>query len=109
MKNSIGRERPALCILTVALCAVFALSVQMYDRLENETADGALAVVAAAAQRFLGENEAVAVFFGMREADIGEEGADYMTDVSILPEDARLREKANAYILRYNQIYAAFR
>lgn len=108
MKIGIGREGMALCVLTVALCAVFALSVQMYDRLETETAEGALAVAAAAAERFLGENEAVAVFLGMREAEADEACADRVTDTA-LPEDARLRESANAYILRYNRIYAALR
>ena len=62
--NRIGREGAALIVLTLALCAVFALSVQMYDTLEAETADGALAAAADAARGFLSENEAVAAFLG---------------------------------------------
>ena len=104
----IGREGMALCILTAALCAVFALSVQMYDRLESETADGALAAAASAARHFLGENDAVAAFLGMPDRADSEQ-----TDTADLPnaaqEDARVQAEADAYILRYNRIYANLR
>lgn len=107
MKIRIGREGMALCILTVALCAVFALSVQMYDRLESETADGTLAAAASAARHFLGENEAVAAFFGMNDA--AESTADAAAVTADAQDNAQIRAAADAYIQRYNQIYAALR
>lgn len=107
MKIRIGREGMALCILTAALCAVFALSVQMYDRLESETADGTLTAAASAARHFLGENEAVAAFFGMTDA--AAVTADATEDATAGIADAQIRAAAAEYIQRYNQIYAALR
>ncbi len=111
MKIRIGREGMALCILTVALCTVFALSVQMYDRLESETADGTLTAAASAARHFLGENETVAAFFGMNDA--AEMTADATADAAAATADAQdhaqIRAAAAEYIQRYNQIYAALR
>ena len=107
MKIRIGREGMALCILTAALCAVFALSVQMYDRLESETADGTLAAAASAARHFLGENEAVAAFFGMNDtATVTADAAAVTADTQ---DNAQIRAAAAEYIQRYNRIYAALR
>ena len=99
----------ALCILTAALCAVFALSVQMYDRLESETADGALTAAANAARHFLGENEAVAAFLGMNDAAADDAPSDTADLPAAAPDTAQVQAAANAYILRYNQIYANLR
>lgn len=111
MKIRIGREGMALCILTAALCAVFALSVQMYDRLESETADGTLAAAASAARHFLGENEAVAAFFGMTDAATvtADAAEDATAGIADAQDHAQIRAAAAEYIQRYNQIYAALR
>ena len=102
--NLIGREGAALIVLTLALCAVFALSVQMYDTLEAETADGALAAAADAARGFLSENEAVAAFLGFSaDADAIDADADAQVD------EAAVRAAAADYIARYNKIYAELR
>ena len=97
MKLRIGREGMALCVLTVALLCVFALSVQMYDRLETEAADGVLAAAA---------------FFGMAEdadAAPGATAAGAVVNAENAADKAQLRAEAAAYILRYNQIYADLR
>lgn len=113
MKLRIGREGMALCVLTVALFFVFALSVQMYDRLETEAADGVLAAAANAARGFLNENDAVAAFFGM--AADADEAPDAAATAAAAPtaadaaDAAQIRAEAAAYILRYNQIYADLR
>lgn len=101
----IGREGAALIVLTLALCAVFALSVRMYDTLEAEAADGALAAAADAARGFLSENEAVAAFLGLsaETADAGDVGED------ALPDEGAIQAAAADYIARYNKIYADFR
>lgn len=112
MKLRIGREGMALCVLTVALLCVFALSVQMYDRLETEAADGVLAAAANAARGFLNENDAVAAFFGMAEdadAAPGATAAGAVVNEENAADKAQLRAEAAAYILRYNQIYADLR
>ena len=112
MKLRIGREGMALCVLTVALLCVFALSVQMYDRLETEAADGVLAAAANAARGFLNENDAVAAFFGMAEdaeAAPGATAAGAVANAENAADKAQLRAEAAAYILRYNQIYADLR
>ena len=112
MKLRIGREGLALCVLTVALLCVFALSVQMYDRLETEAADGVLAAAANAARGFLNENDAVAAFFGMAEdadAAPGATAAGAVVNAENAADKAQLRAEAAAYILRYNQIYADLR
>ena len=103
--NRIGREGAALIVLTLALCAVFALSVRMYDTLEAETADGALAAAADAARGFLSENEAVAAFLGF-SADA--ENAEN-THVDTALDEATVRAAAADYIARYNKIYAELR
>lgn len=100
MGNQIGREGAALIVLTLALCAVFALSVRMYDILETETADGALAAAADAARGFLNENESVAAFLGLSEIETADKAVDEAFD-----EDAA-RAAAADYIARYNKIYA---
>ncbi len=112
MKLRIGREGMALCVLTVALLLVFALSVQMYDRLETEAADGVLAAAANAARGFLNENDAVAAFFGMAEdadAAPGATATGAVVNAENAADKAQLRAEAAAYILRYNQIYADLR
>lgn len=107
--NRIGREGAALIVLTLALCAVFALSVRMYDTLEAETADGALAAAADAARGFLSENEAVAAFLGFSaDAEVTDtEDAD--ADVDTAVDEAAVRAAAADYIARYNKIYAELR
>ena len=74
----------------------------------GETADGALAAAASAARHFLGENDAVAAFLGMPDRADSEQ-----TDTADLPnaaqDDARVQAEADAYILRYNRIYANLR
>ncbi len=100
----IGREGAALIALTLALCAVFALSVRMYDTLEAETADGALAAAADAARGFLSENEAVAAFLGLSaETECAEDA-----DADALSDERAIQAAAADYIARYNKIYADF-
>ena len=105
MGNRIGREGAALIVLTLVLCAVFALSVRMYDTLEAETADGALAAAADAARGFLSENEAVAAFLGLSAE---RESAERIADDTAVDEDA-IHAAAADYIARYNKIYAELR
>lgn len=106
--NRIGREGAALIVLTLALCAVFALSVRMYDTLEAETADGALAAAADAARGFLSENEAVAAFLGFSaDAEVADAADDDNADTAV--DEAAVRAAAADYIARYNKIYAELR
>ena len=69
----------------------------MYDTLEAETADGALAAAADAARGFLSENEAVAAFLG------------FSADADAQVDEAAVRAAAADYIARYNKIYAELR
>lgn len=108
MKIRVGREGMALLVLTASLFLVFALSVQMYDRLENETADGVLSAAANAARGFLNENDAVAAFFGMTE-DADAAQPENAQDAETAMRASQIRAEADAYILRYNQIYADLR
>ena len=105
MRERGGHEGAALIALTLALCAVFAISVRMYDKLEAEAADGALAAAANAARGFLSENEAVAAFLGF-PADTESHG---QTDAEATPDESAVRAAAADYIARYNKIYADLR
>ena len=110
MGNRIGREGAALIVLTLALCAVFALSVRMYDTLEAETADGALAAAADAARGFLSENEAVAAFLGFSaDAEVADAADDDNANADTAVDEAAVRAAAADYIARYNKIYAELR
>ena len=84
-------ERRILITLSVMLVGVFIMSVHMYDSIENETNDGALAVFAEAARDFVYENDTVAVFLGVEE--------------TASADDEDTEAKALAYIERYNRVY----
>lgn len=94
MEQHTRGEGRILLVLSVMLVSVFALSVLVYDDLAASADHGVLAVFAEDVRDFLQENEAVAVFFGIEEP-LAEE-----------PDTASVDTAAEAYILRYNAIYA---
>lgn len=81
-----------LVVLTLVLTGVFVLSTKMYDSIENESSDGALAAFADNVRGFVDENEAVAAFFGFEET-------------AAVSEEDTISKEAAAYIERYNEQY----
>ena len=102
MWKNIGFESRILLVLMVSLVCVFALSVNMYDEIENEAEKGRFAPFVSGVRNFVDENDAVAVFLGVRENE---------SDIPVLTatESMDVFEKANAYIERYNNIYETFK
>lgn len=98
MEKSTRFEGAVLLVLSLVLVTVFAVSVWTYDDLAGETEQGTLSVFAAEIRQFMDENEAVAAFLGLHEA---EEQA--INDAS---DSAAIAAEAEAYIARYNGIYA---
>ena len=93
MNNSTRFERAALLTLSVMLVSVFLLSVNMYDRISEETNSGVLAVFAKETRDFVFANDAVAAFLGIEKESVN-------TYASI-----DIAEEAAAYIERYNKAY----
>lgn len=91
MEKQGANEGMLLTVLSLMLVSVFALSVWMYDDLAASAENGALAVFAEDVRDFLDKNEAVAVFFG---------------EVNAAEETESVSAAAEAYITRYNNIYA---
>ncbi len=88
-------ESMILVVLSILLVSVFGLSVVLYDDLAASAESGALAVFAEDVRVFLDENEAIAVFLGVEETTAVTENAPDAVDTA-----------AEAYIVRYNGIYA---
>ena len=97
MKESARAERRILITLSVMLIGVFLLSIHMYDRIEEGTDSGVLAVFAENAREFVYGNEAVAAFLGIEE-ESPEKTAEETTHSA---DDAAME-----YIQRYNLAYA---
>ena len=93
MEKNTKFESFALIVLTIMLVSVFVLSVNMYEDIAANTEEGALSVFAGAVREYLDEGGAVAAFFGFEETAAATESVD----------TAAL---ADAYIERYNEIYA---